>query len=172
MVRLVGAIAILTGSVGIGWSMANEAREEIRHLEEILQMTGFLSGEISCYNALLCDGAENASHHLQSPYSDFLRKVSDEINRKSGECFSDIWSRMTDESFLTCIWKKEEWESFRKLGEHLGYLNQTMQISMIDQYRTELEERIRKKRKSLDGKIKLYNSLGLMGGLFLIILLL
>lgn len=157
MVKAVGAVAILLGAGGIGLAFGNEAREEIRHLEEIHRMTGFLSGEISCCNALLRDAAMNASERLQVPYSTFLQALGDEISQKSGEGFSSIWKRLTADSFRKSAWKKAEQEEYERLGEHLGYLNQSMQVSILEQYRTRLSEKIAERRKKLSEKVKLYN---------------
>lgn len=53
----------------------------------------------------------------------------------------------------------------------LGYLDLEMQLSSIDLYLEQLEISIREAESSIGSKQKLYQSLGVAGGIFLVILL-
>lgn len=67
--------------------------------------------------------------------------------------------------------KREDLERLYRLGEQLGYLDQEMQIKgiefYIEQQRTARKDAEREYRE----KERVYHCLGIMGGLFLVILL-
>ena len=58
------------------------------------------------------------------------------------------------------------------LGEVLGYLDTEMQLSAIGLYQEQLEQGIAEAQEQMEGRQKLYQSLGIAGGVFLVILLL
>ena len=57
------------------------------------------------------------------------------------------------------------------MGEVLGYLDLEMQLSSIELYLEQLELCIRESQEAARTKQKLYQSLGVAGGIFLVILL-
>ena len=66
---------------------------------------------------------------------------------------------------------KEDKEEFARFGESLGYLDVEMQKNAMKLYLKELEQKIEYLQKEIPQKRKLYQSLGVMGGIFLLILL-
>jgi stage III sporulation protein AB len=56
-------------------------------------------------------------------------------------------------------------------GENLGYLDKEMQMNTFDLYISQLEEEITDLSKSVKEKAYLYNSLGIMAGIFITIIM-
>ena len=75
--------------------------------------------------------------------------------------YTDYFGRLT----------KEDKEEFARFGESLGYLDVEMQKNAMKLYLKELEQKIEYLQKEIPQKRKLYQSLGVMGGIFLLILL-
>ena len=67
---------------------------------------------------------------------------------------------------------KEDLEQLEDLGRHLGYLDRQTQLRTLDLYTHNLDTMIQELRQELPGRKKMYQSLGIMGGLFLAVLLL
>lgn len=58
-----------------------------------------------------------------------------------------------------------------QMGAFLGYLDKDMQLRTVDLYLQELDREIEDAGESTPGRQKLSKSLGIMGGLFLVLLL-
>ena len=56
-------------------------------------------------------------------------------------------------------------------GENLGYLDKEMQLATIDLYLATIETEIEEAVRTVKEKTYLYNSLGVMAGIFLTIIL-
>ena len=66
---------------------------------------------------------------------------------------------------------QEDRARLKELGDSLGYLDKAMQLANLEAYSRELDLSIEELTEGLPAKKKLFRSLGLMGGLFLAILL-
>ena len=67
--------------------------------------------------------------------------------------------------------RREEKEKLGRLGEGLGYLDLEMQLSTMELYLEQLEGDIQRAEEEIQSKQRLYRSLGVAGGIFLVILL-
>ena len=88
-----------------------------------------------------------------------------------GQSFPQLWQAQIDRCLSKTHLRKEEKEQLAALGEVLGYLDLDMQLSSIELYLEQLELAIAQSREALATKQKLYQSLGVAGGIFLVILL-
>ena len=66
---------------------------------------------------------------------------------------------------------QEDLEQLAHLGEHLGYLDVDMQERTLGLYLEQLDISIEYLRTNQREKCRLYTSLGIMGGMFLVIVM-
>ena len=88
-----------------------------------------------------------------------------------GQSFGELWQKQIKRWLSDTHLKKGDKEQLGSLGEVLGYLDLEMQLSSIDLYLDQLELCIREAQEAAQTKRKLYQSLGVAGGIFLVILL-
>lgn len=67
--------------------------------------------------------------------------------------------------------KRRDLERLYRVGEQLGYLDQEMQIKGIEFYIEQQKAACKDAEKEYREKERVYHCLGIMGGLFLVILL-
>ncbi|MFU0828859.1 MAG: hypothetical protein ACFWTJ_15250 [Lachnoclostridium sp.] len=67
---------------------------------------------------------------------------------------------------------KKDLAALGQFGENLGYLDKDMQINTIDLYLEQIEEEIKDLSHNVKQKTYLYNSLGILGGIFITIIML
>ena len=67
---------------------------------------------------------------------------------------------------------KKDFEEFVQLGEYLGYLDMDVQKNTLEWYLQQLKTEIDALTEEMPVKKKLYQSLGVLSGIFLAILLL
>ena len=76
---------------------------------------------------------------------------------------------------LSCLIKSQlkskDREELKAIGMQMGYLDEQMQLGTIDLYLEQLSFVIEKAREELVMKKRLCNCLGVMGGIFLVIIL-
>ena len=67
--------------------------------------------------------------------------------------------------------REEDWDLFLQTLGHLGYLDAKMQIQLLESGRTELAMREEKLRHQLPEQKRVWQSLGILGGAFLVVIL-
>lgn len=142
-------------------------------------MIYFLKGEILYGHAPLgaaleqvggrCERAESARGCCGLPR--FFRSVAKRIGMQEGEIFSDIWKEELAQLKDSPL-KEEDLAGLKSLGDHLGYLDLSMQERNLLLYLEHLDGQIEYLRMHRKEKTKLYTSLGVMGGLFLTVAML
>lgn len=95
-----------------------------------------------------------------------------ELGNLEGKTFGELWRGQIDRELAGTFLKKEDKEQLKTLGEVLGYLDLEMQLNSLDLYLEQLDLSILEAQEAIRTKRKLYQSLGVAGGIFLILLLL
>ena len=98
--------------------------------------------------------------------------MNENIEGKTGEERKTIWTTEAKAGMRELSMDEKEREEFIRLGEKLGYLGRDMQEKTLNRYRAFLEKRRYGLEEEQKEKTKLYQTLGILGGLFLILLLL
>ena len=65
----------------------------------------------------------------------------------------------------------EDVDLLKKVGDVIGFLDKQLQIENMDSFKIEIDEKIYKIKSEIDEKHRIYRILSIMGGLFLIIIL-
>lgn len=172
ILKIIGAAAILAGAGGLGFRKALEYRQKIDRLSELERMTEYFRGEIVFHNSALSEACEDIAKQVTEPLSSFLKRVAEKIERKTGEELKTIWTTEAKAVMRELSMDEKEREEFIRLGEKLGYLGRDMQEKTLNRYRAFLEKRRNGLEEEQKEKTKLYQTLGILGGLFLILLLL
>ena len=171
MLKGAGLFLIILSGTGLGLCECRNLMKKEQALEKILRMVILLKGEIRYGNASLYDACTGASAKLSDEYGVFLRAVADEIRRRSGESFGEIFRSCACRHLDHLKLGKEEREKLFSLGEHLGYLDLDMQMKELELFETDLEYSLEKMRKELPEKKKVYKSLGILLGILLAVVI-
>ena len=177
--RWIGAGLVVLSCTSLGFQTAWQWRMRLRWLEQLRQMIYFLKGEILYGHTALNEALDRVGQRcLQAEGERGLRKlplfflsVAGRIDRQEGEAFCQIW-REEMEALKISPLTEEDKKALKNLGDHLGYLDLTMQERNLLLYLEQLDEQIGYLRCYLKERTKLYTSLGIMGGLFLTVALL
>ena len=151
--KWLGSLLVLFAAGGFGVWSAMQWRERLRLLEKLRQMIYFLKGEITYSHAPLAEGLERVGKRDPGPLGTLFTSAAEGICRQEGESLQEIWSREVG------------------LGEHLGYLDVDMQERTLKLYLEQLDLSIDYLRTNQREKCRLYTSLGIMGGMFLVIMM-
>ena len=170
--KTAGIILILFSGTGLGLCKSMELTARLKILEKLAQLLLLLKGEIRCTGATLEDAFLDAAAKMPGEYRLFFsKKLQDGFSsglelplmRFSGECAVRLLPlhRLSE----------EERESFLSLGEKLGYLDREMQVAQLTLLEEELDYRIKILKSAMPKQQKTYQSMGILGGILLAVLL-
>ncbi len=162
-------LVICCGLLGFAKSRAESGR--IKELKSLRRMTSLLTGAISFGAVPLPAALASVGGKMEKPYRDFLQKVSGELKDLPGQSFTEVFNRNVDEYLCDSHLRREDRDSLKGMGADLGFLDKQMQLMTLKAYQEELDEKINGLNSDLPTRMKLYQSLGIMGGLFFAILL-
>ena len=88
-------------------------------------------------------------------------------------CIRDrIWKEQVDKQLKRTALAAADRQELCALGEHLGYLDAAMQLGTIKLYLEQLEIKLAQLNEENGKKKKLYQYLGVMGGILITIVML
>lgn len=171
MLKVTGACLILLASAGIGVSFGSDLKRRCQELRILKQMAAMLRGEIRYGKTPLPEAFTRISDRLPEPFCSFLRSVTGDMEEMDGKPLEEIWRRNIFRCLgQTCL-TGADLERLQSLGEVLGYLDVEMQLAAIDLYLEQLNGGIAEALENRSSRERLYRSLGVAGGVFLVLLL-
>ena len=171
ILRLCGAFLVVLASSGLGIYMAGQWNERLKTVEQLRKMVFLLKGEIVYAHSPLTEGFERTGKKGGGEIGELFIHVAERMETQQGEPFYTIWQEEIDRLPKTVCLSGEDRQNLKGLGEHLGYLDLDMQERTILLYLEQLDLTIDYLREHKQEKSRLYTSLGVMGGLFLTIIL-
>ena len=155
---------------GIGFLKSASLSGRVRDLNALRKILRFLKGEISFASTTIPDAFWKIGARMDDPYRDFLQDLSEDLGRMDGETFSEIFSKNVDCHLKETSLTPEDKKELKEFGAGMGYLDRSMQIANLEHYDTCLKHKTEELMNGLPTKKKLFQSLGVMGGLFLVLL--
>lgn len=172
MIRYIGAALIILASTGMGITCSNELKMRIDELRYVKQVMLLLRGEIRYMRTPLGEAFTSVGERLKEPYQNFFFYLSNEIKELTGKNFSDIWKEGVEKELAGVTLKSKDRNQIIRIGENLGFMDQDMQLGVIDLYTEQLEEEIKAAEQTIGNKTRIYHCLGIMGGIFTVIIIL
>lgn len=171
MQKSVGVLLILISCAGMGFGQSFRLTGRLRTLEMLLRVTNLLKGEIRFGNASIHDAFAGAAGKAGGEYGVFLKTVSEKANGSRKGAFENIYRECARDFIKKLGIEKEEEELFYSLGSHLGYLDLEMQLKELMLYENEVIRCTEELRREMPAKKKVYESLGILGGILLAVLI-
>lgn len=163
---------VIAGTSGYGSWMAGNYRKRLALLEQLRQMIFLLKGQILYANAPLPEAFETVGKRAEGELAELFVRTAQRMDRQQGEPFFQIWTEEVQGLDPDLALAGEDKKSLTSLGEHLGFMDRDMQERNLLLYLEQLDMTIEGLRSRREEKCRLYTSLGVMGGLFLAVLLL
>ena len=171
MQKLIGCILIIFASSGIGWMKGMELKKHLSEVEKVRQMFLMLRSEIKHIKSPLPEAFRHIGKRMGGVYEKWLIDLSEEMTRKSGVTFMELWSKSIEYYWKGQNLKQGDVEKLKAAGENMGYLDEEMQIGTIDLYVEQLEREIQRLQKEFTAEKRLCHCLGVLGGIFLAVIL-
>lgn len=170
MLQWIGCGILAAAGAGLGFSYSRRWTRRLELLKGLHQMMNLLKGEISYGRLPLPEAFLRIGKRIAPPLSDFAASLGRKLKSRPGEPFSSVYREQLREMLGGSGLARADLEQLEDLGKQLGYLDRETQLRTLDLYTHSLEEVIRELREELPGRKKVYQSLGILGGLFLAVL--
>lgn len=171
MLKSVGAIMVILSSTAIGFYFSSLLKTRIQELSDLRKTLFILRGDIQYGNTPLPEALQSIARRDKSDLQPFYMQVSTKLSRLEGESFQEIWSSGVKQCLTETALSNEDKLELNRLGDNLGHLDREMQVRTIDLYLEILKREIDEATKTMKEKTKLYNTLGVLAGLFITIVM-
>ncbi|MDF2845559.1 MAG: hypothetical protein K0R00_3985 [Herbinix sp.] len=171
IMKIIGCIMVILSSAGMGFYLSNEMRCRIADLKELKKIIGLLKGDIRYGNTPLPEAIHAIQRRHEGNYKVFLKQVSTKLNELSGQTFTEIWKAETETGLADTSLSKKDKLQLSAFGENLGYLDKEMQMNTFELYLSQLDETILDLSKTVKEKTYMFNTLGIMAGIFITIIM-
>lgn len=128
-------------------------------------------GQLEYTGAPLQELLMDVSAKIKSQYKSWLEHTARRTAKRTDADFTEIWKGCVEKDLGAAGLKKEHREWIRDFGAFLGQGDRETMGRSIELSMKQMDLMIRQQRGELAGKRKIGNWLGVMSGLFLIILL-
>lgn len=176
--RYVGIFIMVSAAVGAGFWAAESVKERLDILLLIRQMVYHLKSRILYANATLpealCEIGSRFSRDrigIQKEPGVFFCRVYEGMEANRERTFSEIWKSEVGRIPKDVPLTHGDRESLASLGENLGYADREMQERTLLFYLEQVDDTIAGLKQEVETRGKLYRSLGVAAGLFLVIIL-
>lgn len=169
--KLIGSILIIFACTGYGFSKGRSYKKHIDELDELRRIATLFETEISYSRLPIAELSSRISKKVNEPYKEWLTSLSNSLHRESQETLAYIWEREASDLVENLSLTEEEENDLKTLGIQIGNYNIQMQENAFRWYARQLEERRIKLAEEVSEKQRLCNSLGVLTGIFLVILL-
>lgn len=170
MLRMIGAALVVVSSTGIGFRIARDFRRRPQQLRLLSQAIRLLESEIEYTVTPLPQALERVGNRTDSPISMLFLEAARRL--KAGDvsvesAFSDAIDSVRFELAL----KQADLEVLRDFGQTLGTSDRTTQVQQIQVLLTQLDRLLADARESQQKNERLWQYLGVISGLMIVILL-
>ena len=171
MIRILGMVLIMTSSTLAGLYYANIQMFRIKDLKEIKKALIILLSEIEYTLTPLPQAMENISKRIDDPIDKIFLDFCNTLNDKTGQGIGEIWQDVLDDNKDYYYFSEEDLDYLKSFGKTLGYLDKNLQINSISITIKYIEDKIEELNVTSLRNKKLYQTLGILGGLLICIVL-
>lgn len=171
MQQFIGAVLILAATSSAGVLYGIEQQSYLEKLLYIRHIVYMLKGELDYANVPLGEVFGRVSMRVKEPYRKWLHALEKQVERREEDGFFKIWMRSIDSNLTELHLKSEHSIQLKELGTYLGKMDSVSESRNLQLYIDRLELEIEKVREGLASKKRIGNCLGVMSGIFLIVIL-
>lgn len=170
-IKILGVICIIFSGAMMGIHLSKREQIRMKELNYIKKALLILKSQIDYSSEPLPEALHNIAIRSEQPVKHIFESISKQLIQKEGGSINTIWTREFYRYSDNTNFSKNDLESITSFGKSLGYLDKQLQINninMVVEYIDRTIEAILRKEEK-DGKM--YQSLGILGGMLLALLL-
>ncbi len=170
MLKLAGMLCIVAGAAGFGKYLGDYLKYHLEQLVEGREIFARMDAGREYLRLPYAELLRRTAKGRSKLFDEILTEVADEMEKNREGNISALWEAAFGKRKKQILLNEEEQELFLALAKSLMLEGDHTQVSKI--YLMQIEEKIQKAMEEKQEKQKLYGTVSLLGGLFLVILLL
>lgn len=170
-IRLAGSVLVIVSGTLLGFWASNrmiQRTKQIRLLEKYISMLG---GEIRYGHLPLPEVFLKLSRHSEPAFSTFFGKMAVRLLEHDSNSFFEAWCEEIENGFSETCFMREEKELLSRLGESLASTDCETKLSVISLFLEQLSSLCTELERENRIRTRLSRLSGILGGIFLVILL-
>ena len=152
-------------SAALGFEKAKELTKHRKELEELQRIFIMIQAELTYIKSPLGELFLKLQNKTEGKYQLWMRDISKELKRFQQHTFEEIWNISVENHFKESFLTKIELEELKQIGKNISH------TEAIDLFLTQIELFNQHTREEEKSKKRLYQSMGVMAGIFLVIVL-
>jgi stage III sporulation protein AB len=168
--KWMGAILLIIASTSIGLVISNRLEKRPKHIRQLESALQLLEAEITYSQSPLHIAFQKIGSQLPEPVSQFFIGCSTDLQSQDGN-FLTHWEKRVDELAAQASYKKAEIEVLKQFGHSLGQHDFIQQQKQIRLALTHLARELEEARDEYSKYSKLARNLGVLVGVFIVLLL-
>ena len=171
MQRVIGGVLIMTATVGAGWVCCHDLKNYLGKMLYLRYVMSRVRGESGYTHAPLPEVFLEVAGRIKQPYRAWLSGTARAVADRDEGSFARVWNRCADQYLKPLGLRHEHSVLIKEPGTFLGSLERETLDRTLMMYLNRLDLEIEKQREGLASRIRIGRCLGVMSGIFLIILL-
>ena len=171
MLKLCGCITGLTGAGGLGYVLARQMKQHLMELLAFQEMLYLLTGEMKHYRKTLEEAFRAVAEHSER-YGVILMEIAERLKSCETETGSGIWRKSFVKNREKLLLDEDELELVLRTGHFLDAPDMEAKCRELKLYEDQMEEKIGRRRAELAERRKICMYGSMLGGIFIIIVLL
>lgn len=172
MQKLVGSVLVILSTSIAGIMYGKEWNEYIDKLVDLRRILQMIQGEMKYKATPLGDVFYDLSRKVREPYKSWLQALSRETELREENQFEKIWMKCVDRYLKSLHLKDVHHAKIVEYGVYLGQMDHDTFVQTGQLYIEQIDYEIKKLRAVVDSKKRIANCIGVMSGLFIVIILL
>ena len=171
MLKIIGSILVIGATTLYGMKRAAGLKEQYVQMEYVRQLFCRVQSEIRYARNPLGEIFSHVGRAAREPYGAWLLELGEMMGRREGGNFSKLWEDSIERRLGDSALSKQELKRLEELGGRLGLADIEMQVKTLELYLMQLTEAMGEVHEEMKEKVRLCHCLGVMSGMFIVILL-
>lgn len=172
LMKFIGCMFILSGSLGLGCWYGQEFKRRLNNLRDIGHIMEMMISEIKYGKSTLPDCCRKLTGKTKEPFKSTFSQIHQSVKENSGEKFSEIYGEHMKKCVEKLSLKKVDQEIIVHLAEKGSFEDGEMQIRSIEQALDIIKSTVKQLEAEINEKSRMAVGLGAMSGLLLMLILL
>ncbi len=172
IIKIIGSAFIVLASGLLGFYFSNIEGFRISDLLEMKRALSILRAEIEYSKMPLAEAVLNVYNRVKVPVRTIFKTFLELLKENKGVPVAELWSKAVGSVGKAAYFNKEDIEQLSAFGNALGFLDEDMQTKNIAITMNYIDDTIKALNEGRAKNKKMYQSLGVLSGLLLVIIFL
>lgn len=171
MIKLIGALLILLSGTAVGFIQATKYIDRPKELRTLIHALQRLETEIDYGHTPLPEAFTIMAKSIDAPINRLFQSMAYLLQGDEELSLQEAWTRAIDENWSSTSLKNREKEVLLRIGSVLGMSDSENQRKHLELARIQLKAEEASAREEQDKFVKMWRSLGVLGAVLIVILM-